>query len=187
VIFTIPNAISALRIAAVPVFLWLLLGEDRPAAAGWMLVAIGATDWIDGFLARRLNQVSELGKMLDPVADRLAIVAAVIGGWIAGVLPWWVALLLMVRETVVGLMALYLSIRTKARIDVRYFGKMATWAVYGGVASFYIYAGTGWEFFRWWSWIYIIPGLVLYYVVAVQYFGDVRRILANPEPSVSSQ
>jgi cardiolipin synthase len=186
VIFTIPNLISAIRIAAVPVFLWLLLGADRPAAAGWMLVAIGATDWIDGYLARRLNQVSELGKMLDPVADRLAIVAAVIGGWIAGVLPWWVALLLMVREVLVASTAAYLALKTGDRIEVRYLGKMATWAVYGGVASFYIYAGSGWEFFRWWAWIYILPGLVLYYVVAVQYLGDTRRALAAARPSVSS-
>jgi cardiolipin synthase len=186
VIFTIPNLISALRIAAVPLFLWLLLGPDRPAAAGWMLVAIGSTDWIDGYLARKLDQVSELGKMLDPVADRFAIVAAVVGGWIAGVLPWWVALLLLVRETGVGLMALYLAWRSRARIDVRYLGKMATWAVYGGVASFYIYAGSGWQFFRWWAWIYILPGLVLYYAVAGQYLGDVREALAEPPPSVSS-
>jgi len=186
VIFTIPNLISAARIAAIPFFLWLLLGADDPGAAGWTLFAIGTTDWIDGFLARKLDQVTELGKMLDPVADRLAIVAALIGGWIAGVVPWWVALLLLVRETLVGLMALYLAVKVETRIEVRHLGKMATWAVYGGVASFYIHAGTGWDFFHWWSWIYIIPGITLYYVVAGQYFGDVRGMLGDPDPSVSS-
>ena len=185
-IFTIPNVISTIRIAAVPFLLWLLLGADDPAAAGWALVAIGATDWIDGFLARRLNQVSELGKMLDPIADRLAIVAALIGGWIAGVLPWWIAFLLLVRETLVGLMAIFLASRTRARIDVRYIGKLATWAVYGGVASFFIHAGTGWTFFLWSSWLYIVPGLVLYYVVAVQYAGDVHRLLSGSDASVTS-
>ncbi|MBU1225688.1 MAG: CDP-alcohol phosphatidyltransferase family protein [Actinobacteria bacterium] len=185
-IFTIPNLISAARIAAVPFFLWLLLGADDPAAAGWTLVAIGATDWIDGFLARALHQVSELGKMLDPIADRLAIVAALVGGWIAGVVPWWVALLLLVREALLGAMTLYLARRTKTRIEVRYMGKMATWAVYGGVASFYIYAGTGWAFFHWWSWLYIVPGLIFYYVVAFQYVGDARRLLAEPQAPVIS-
>jgi cardiolipin synthase len=186
VIFTIPNLISAIRIAAVPFFLWLLLGRDDPAFAGWVLVGIGSTDWVDGFLARRLNQISELGKALDPVADRMAIVAALIGGWIAGVLPWWVALALMLRETIVAIMAAYLAWKTGKRIEVRYFGKMATWAVYGGVASFYIWAGTGWEFFRWWAWIYIVPGLVLYYTVAVQYWSDVNEELGRGAAPVSS-
>ncbi len=185
-IFTIPNVISATRIAAVPWFLWLLLGADDPAFAGWVLVVIGSTDWVDGFLARRLNQVSELGKMLDPVADRLAIVAALVGGWIAGVVPWWVALALLTREVAVGLMTLYLATRTSRRLEVRYLGKIATWAVYGGVASFYIYAGTGWEFFRWWSWLYTIPGLTLYYWVTLEYVGDARALLRREEPPVSS-
>ena len=72
-IFTLPNAISVIRIGMVPVFVWLLLGSDSPAAAGWLLAVIGGTDWIDGFLARRLDQVSEIGKFLDPAADRLAV------------------------------------------------------------------------------------------------------------------
>lgn len=185
-ILTVPNLISMVRIAAVPVFLWLLLGADRPAAAGWMLVAIGSTDWIDGYLARKLGQVSELGKMLDPVADRLAIVAALVGGWVAAVLPWGVAVLLIAREGMVGTLAGYLALRTGDRIEVRYIGKIATWAVYGGVASFYIYAGTDWAFFRWWAWLYIVPGLALYYLVGVEYLGDVRRSLAGSTPSVSS-
>jgi cardiolipin synthase len=186
VIFTIPNIISMVRIAAVPWFLWLLLGADDPAFAGWVLVVIGATDWVDGFLARALNQVSELGKMLDPVADRLAIVAALIGGWIGGVVPWWVALALLVREVLVGLMTLYLATRTSTRLEVRWLGKGATWMVYGGVASFYIAAGTGWEFFEWWSWLYIIPGLTLYYLVTLQYVADSRRLLAAEDAPVSS-
>ncbi|MCB2224652.1 MAG: CDP-alcohol phosphatidyltransferase family protein [Actinobacteria bacterium] len=185
-IFTIPNAISAARILAVPVFLWLLLARDDPTAAGWVLVAISTTDWVDGFLARALNQVSELGKMLDPIADRLAIVAALVGGGIAGVVPWWVAGSLLAREVWVGMMTLYLASRTGRRIDVRWLGKAATWAVYGGVASFYLYAGTGWLFFKWWSWLYIIPGLTLYYLVTLQYVGDVRRALRAGRPPVSS-
>jgi cardiolipin synthase len=185
VILTIPNLISAIRIAMVPVFLWLLLGRDDPAAAGWLFIAIGATDWVDGFLARRLDQVSELGKLLDPVADRLAITAAVIGGWIAGVLPWPVALLLIVREVVVALGAAYLAATSGAKLDVRWAGKAATWAVYGSVASFYLYAGVDHAAWLWIAWIYAIPGLALYYWVAVQYFGDARRILARP-PEVSS-
>jgi cardiolipin synthase len=186
VILTVPNVISAIRIAAVPFFLWLLLGADDPTAAGWTLVAIGGTDWLDGYLARRLGQVSELGKMLDPVADRLAIVAALIGGWIGGVVPWWIALALLVREAFVGSMTLLLAVRTGERITVRFLGKIATWAVYGGVASFYVAAGSGILFFEWWAWIYALSGLAMYYVVAAQYVGDVRGALQSARPSVSS-
>ena len=87
-IFTVPNLVSLVRILMIPAFLWLLFGRDDPAAAGWLLGGIGATDWVDGYLARRLDQVSEIGKVLDPLADRGAVAAAVIGGWIAGALPW---------------------------------------------------------------------------------------------------
>jgi len=163
-ILTIPNVISAVRIATIPLFLWLLLGADRPAAAGWTLLAIGGTDWVDGYLARRLDQVSELGKVLDPVADRLAIVAAVIGGWIGGVIPWWVALLLMTREAAVALMAAYLQ-----------------WA------AFYVYAGTDAAFFAWLAWVNIAVGLILYYVAAAQYVGDVKTIIRQGNAPVSSE
>ena len=77
-IFTIPNLISALRIAAVPVFLWLLFGKDDPATAGWLLGGLGATDWLDGWLARRLGQTSPLGAFLDPVADKLMVAIALV-------------------------------------------------------------------------------------------------------------
>jgi len=179
VIFTLPNLISSLRIAAVPVFLWLLLGRDDPAAAGWLLGGLGVTDWIDGWLARRLGQVSELGKVLDPIGDRLAIAAALVGGWISGALPWWIALLLIIRESVVASGALLVAARAGARIDVRLMGKAATLGVYVAVANFLIYAGTDHVFFGTVAWTFVIPGLILYYIVAVQYFGDVRRILAE--------
>jgi len=186
-ILTIPNVISAVRIATIPLFLWLLLGADRPAAAGWTLLAIGGTDWVDGYLARKLDQVSELGKVLDPVADRLAIVAAVIGGWIGGVIPWWVALLLMTREAAVALMAAYLQWKAHRRFDVRYIGKLATWEVYGGIAAFYVYAGTDAAFFAWLAWVNIAVGLILYYVAAAQYVGDVKTIIRQGNAPVSSE
>ncbi len=185
-VLTIPNAVSAVRMAAVPLFLWFLFGADDPAGAGWLLGAIGATDWVDGFLARKLGQVSELGKVLDPVADRAAIAAAVIGGWVAGVLPWPVALLLVVRESIVALGAAYAAARFHARVEVRYLGKVATFGLYTAIGSFYIYAGTGHRFFLWAAWIIVVPGLMLYYLVVVQYFMDVRRKVHDLRPVTSS-
>ncbi|MFQ5948618.1 MAG: CDP-alcohol phosphatidyltransferase family protein [Acidimicrobiia bacterium] len=176
---TIPNLVSAIRIAAVPLFLWLLFGRDDPALAGWVLGAVGATDWVDGYLARKLDQVSEIGKLLDPLADRLAIAAAVIGGWIAGVLPSWFAALLIAREAAVGLGTGFVFLRFRIRLDVRYLGKVATTALYVAVASFYVFAGTEAAFFRATAWAFGLPGLFLYYQVGVQYVIDIRRILAR--------
>jgi cardiolipin synthase (CMP-forming) len=181
-VLTIPNLVSAVRLALVPVFLWLLFGPHSYLAAGLLLGGIGATDWVDGFLARRLNQVSEVGKVLDPVADRLAVVAAVVGGWVAAVLPWPFALALVVRESVIALGAVVAAWRWHVRIDVRFLGKVATFGLYSAIASFFVYAGGEHRFFFWWGWIVGGIGLVLYYAVGVQYFVDVlaarRRTLS---------
>jgi len=185
-ILTIPNIISFVRILLVPVFLWLLLGRDDPAGAGWMLGVIGSTDWIDGYLARRLGQVSELGRFLDPLADRLAIGAAVIGGWIAGALPWPIALAIIIRESLVGIGALIVATRARAKIDVRYMGKVATMAIYMAVGMFLIYAGTDHWFFGTVAWTFVIPGLIMYYWVAGQYVMDSIRIIRGGPPGVSS-
>ena len=89
---TLPNLISLIRLALVPVFLWLVIGADEPVWGGLLLGIIGSTDWIDGYLARRLNQVSEVGKILDPLADRIAVAAGVIAGLVTGYLPGVVCL-----------------------------------------------------------------------------------------------
>jgi cardiolipin synthase len=181
-VLTIPNLVSALRLALVPLFLWLLFGPDRPLAAGLLLGGIGATDWVDGFLARRLHQVSELGKVLDPVADRLAIGAAVVGGWVSGVLPWPVALALVVREGLIAVGAAVAAWRWRARIEVRYLGKVATFGLYSAIGAFFVYAGFHHAFFIWWAWAVGIPSLVLYYLVGVQYFADVMRARREYSP-----
>jgi cardiolipin synthase (CMP-forming) len=181
-ILTIPNVISLMRVAMVPLFLWLLFGADAPMPAGLLLGVIGATDWIDGFLARRLGQVSELGKLLDPVADRLAITAAVIGGWIAGVLPWPVALTLVVREALVAVGALLAAWRWGVRVEVRFLGKVATFGLYSAIGSFYVYAGFHHPFFIWWAWAVVVPGLILYYLVGAQYFLDIQRMRRQAAP-----
>jgi cardiolipin synthase len=185
-VLTIPNLVSALRLALVPLFLWLLFGADNPLAAGLLLGGIGGTDWVDGYLARRLNQVSELGKLLDPIADRLAITAAVVGGWVGGVLPWPVALALVIRESVIAVGALIAAWRWQARVAVRYLGKVATFGLYSAIGSFYVYAGFDHPFFLWWAWAVVIPSLVLYYLVGAQYFADVvaaRRLALSVSSS----
>ena len=181
-VLTIPNLVSFLRLASVPVFWWILLVDENITLAGGLVFAIGWTDWLDGYLARRLNQVSDLGKALDPVADRAMIASAVIGGLIVGVLPGFIGWGLLIREGFMALVALILMIRKAGQLEVRWLGKAATVALYGAIPAFYVGQG---EFlpglFLAIAWFFGVIGLVLYWYVAVQYFGDTRDRLATVE------
>ena len=125
-VWTIPNALSALRLLGVPLFLWLLLG---PQADGWAVVVLmvsGATDWLDGKLARALGQSSRLGALLDPAADRLYIVATLVAFVIRDVVPFWVVALLVGREVVLAVVLLVLRAYGWPPLQVHYLGKAAT-------------------------------------------------------------
>ncbi len=183
-ILTIPNVVSLVRLAAVPYFLWLLLAQDRPGVAGLLLLAIGGTDWIDGTLARRLGQVSALGQKLDPVADRVAIVAAIIGGWIAGILPTLIIAPLLIREVMMTIVAFVLLARGAGTLEVRYLGKVATFLIYGSIPSFYLAAAEmAPSFFTALGWVSGIVGLALYWWVAIRYLGDARAKLQQAAAS----
>ena len=182
--FTIPNLISLIRLGLIPVFLWLLFGKDDPAGAGILFFFIAWSDWVDGYLARRLNQVSELGKILDPLADRIAVFVAVVFGWVAGVLAPWFAAALILRESLVALAALAVVVRGAERtVEVQYLGKVATFMVYSAVTWFYM--AEGWE----WRWLEILAfvtgtvGLAIYYYVLGDYWRDVRAKLAEVDRS----
>lgn len=182
-LWTLPNLVSALRIGAIPVFLWLLLGADDARGAALALIAIGLSDFIDGALARRLGQTSQIGKILDPAADRLAILAALAGGLAAGVVPGWLGWPLLVREALVGGGALALMFKAKDKPDVRPAGKWATAVVYASIPAYYLAAaGTSvWfadpPFWETLGAIAGIAGLVLYWGVTWLYLGDARRAL----------
>ncbi|GAA4927086.1 cardiolipin synthase [Actinomycetospora succinea] len=123
---TVPNALSVVRLAGVPLFLWLLLG---PRADGWalvVLVASGITDWLDGRIARALDQYSRLGEMLDPLADRLYTVATLVAFLIRGIVPWWVLALIIGRDLVVSLALPLLRRKGYLAFPVLYIGKAAT-------------------------------------------------------------
>ena len=182
-VVTLPNLVSLVRLLLIPVFLWLLFGQDDPGSAGLLLGLIGATDWVDGYLARRLDQVSEIGKLLDPLADRLAVAAAVIGGLIADVLPPAFAWALILREVLIGMGALVGWMRGVAKLDVRYLGKLATFILYFAIAGFYVGVGFDVPLFVTAAWVIGVPGLVIYYVVAFQYVGDMRAAIAAREPN----
>lgn len=181
-ILTIPNVISFVRLLGVGVFWWVLLVAENIGLAAVLIFVIGWTDWIDGYLARRLNQVSRLGMTLDPVADRVMIASAVVGGMIADVVPLSVGWLLIARELFMGIVTLILITRGKGTLEVRYLGKVATFILYGAMSGFYLAAAGFLEpLTRPLSWLGAVVGLILYWFVAFQYLGDARRRLSEVE------
>lgn len=181
-ILTIPNIISFVRLIGVGVFWWVLLGLEDLGLAAVFIFVIGWTDWVDGYLARRLNQVTQLGKALDPIADRLMIASAVVGGMIVEAVPLWVGWLLIAREVFMGLVTLVLVWRGAGVLSVRYLGKVATFLLYGAIPGFYlIEAGFLVDILRPLTWVSAILGLVLYWLVAFQYVGDARAVLVELE------
>jgi cardiolipin synthase len=128
-VLNVPNLISILRLAGVPVFLWLLLGPKEDGWALAILIFSAFTDWLDGKLARWLNQMSRLGQFLDPAADRLYILATLIAFLLRDIIPWWVVAPLVLREAVVGVSILFLRRNGFAPPEVTYIGKGATFVL----------------------------------------------------------
>lgn len=187
-IFTVPNIVSFVRLAAIPYFWWVLLAEKRVGLAAALIFLIGSTDWVDGYLARRLDQVTELGKVLDPVADRLMIVSALVAGLIAGVLPAIFGWLLVVREALMTLGVLYLTGRGLGTLEVRPLGKTSTFVVYGAIPSFYLLEAdiAAWLFGPP-AWMLGVVGTFLYWWVAGEYALDIRNRLRPVESSSTNQ
>ena len=176
-VVTIPNVISLVRLLFVPVFCYLLLAEERPIAAGVLLAVLGATDWVDGWIARRFHQGSELGKLLDPTADRILLLVAIVILMIDGSVPIWLGTLVLVRETVISVAVLALAAAGAARIDVQWAGKAGTLALMFGLPAFLL-ADT-WDQWVLWlaAWGFSLGGLLLSYYAAVQYLPLARAAL----------
>ena len=178
-ILTIPNLITLVRLACLPVFLWLLFGREHRAAAAWLLAAIGTTDFLDGYIARRFNQMSNLGKILDPVADRLLFFVGAGGILADGSVPAWVAIVVLVRETLVAGATLVLAALGARRIDVTWFGKAGTFGLMVAFPLFLASHSTlGWaDTAEVLAWIAAIPGLALSLYAAGLYVPIARQAL----------
>jgi cardiolipin synthase (CMP-forming) len=178
---TLPNLITVGRLACLPVFLWLLFGLDDRAAAAGLLAGLGITDWVDGYLARHLHQVSTLGKVLDPVADRLLFVVGGGGILVDGSVPVWFAAVVLVREFLVGGATVVLAALGARRIDVTWFGKAGT---FGLMVAFPLFLA-GNSDLSWadtaesLAWVAGIPGLALSLYAAALYVPLARRALAE--------
>jgi cardiolipin synthase (CMP-forming) len=188
-IVTWPNALSAVRLAGVPVFLWLVLGPRTPAADGvavGILALAGITDWLDGKLARMLNQTSRLGQLLDPSADRLYMAATMIGLAVRGIIPWWLLGALVGRELCVALSLVVLRRRTAyGALQVSFVGKAATLCLMYAFPLLFLsaYGGTAAEVVRVFGWAFAIWGAALYWWAALLYISQVRELVKGAATS----
>ncbi len=190
-LWTIPNALSVLRLLGVPLFLWLLLG---PHADGWALVVLavsGFTDWLDGVLARKLNQMSAFGALLDPAADRLYIVATLVGLVLRHVIPLWLAIVIVGRDLVLACVLPLLRRAGYGPPAVHYLGKAATFCLLYAFPLLLLgtYHGTApdiarpmaWAFTGWGTALYLWAGAVYF----VQCIGLLRRPVRDGAPTTA--
>ncbi|MHB1583584.1 MAG: CDP-alcohol phosphatidyltransferase family protein [Acidimicrobiales bacterium] len=180
-ILTVPNGVTAVRLLCIPVFVWLLFGAQRQTAAAVLLGVLGATDWVDGFVARRFGQVSTLGKVLDPVADRVLVATAVIAVIVHGAVPLWFGLLTVVREALISVVTVVLAGLGARRIDVSWFGKAGTFGLMFAYPAFLLSDGSAsWQVpFHDFAWVAGGLGLALAWVAAVTYLAPARRALTE--------
>jgi cardiolipin synthase len=187
-IFTVPNALSFVRLALVPVFLVLvILGLDLSALV--VLVVSSATDFLDGVLARKLNQVSRLGQLLDPAADRLFIFATLVGLAIRGIVPWWLVAVIVGRDVLLLVLGIILANIGYGPLPVHHLGKIATFCLFYALpilmigqafpATAELTAPIGWAFALW--------GAFLYWWAGVIYVIETARIVRIPRVEESSE
>jgi cardiolipin synthase len=171
--WTVPNAISGLRIVLIVVFM-VLLAQHQDVWALVALVGAGVSDFLDGFLARRWNQVTALGRILDPLADRLLTVAVVIGLALREIVPWWLVAFLLARDVVVGVALLYGRRHHVPSPQVTLIGKLATAMLYFFLPLAYLAYGRSQPI-----WVVAIIGSaaagVVYWVAGLGYVRDVWR------------
>lgn len=182
-IFTVPNVLSFIRLALVPVFLVLvILGEDVPALL--ILVVSSVTDFLDGLLARKLNQVSRLGQLLDPAADRLFIFATLVGLAIRGIVPWWLVAVIVGRDVLLLVLGIILANVGYGPLPVHHLGKIATFCLFYALpilmigqafpAAAWLSAPVGWAFALWGAFLYWWAGAI--YVVETVRVVKIPRV-----------
>jgi len=181
---TWPNLISVLRLALLPLFFWLLFATNHRAVAAWLLATLGATDWIDGFVARRWHQVSNVGKILDPVADRILVISGLLAVAAAAGVPWWFALVILTRELIVSILTVVLASLGATRIDVLWWGKVSTFALMTTFPLFLLttnphhVALLAWQHdIRDACWVIAVMGLTLSWIVLFGYVKPAMHAL----------
>ncbi len=181
-VLTIPNLLSALRLAGVPVFLWLALGPHADGAALGILAFAGVSDYLDGKLARALGQTSRLGTLLDPLADRLYIFATIVALTLRDIVPWWFAALLVGRDVLLaGFVPVLRRLGYGSALPVHYLGKAATFNLLYAFPLLLLSAGDNWlaTVCRPFGWAFAIWGMALYWWSGILYGVQLRRLVRS--------
>jgi cardiolipin synthase len=181
-IFTAANVVSVIRLMAIPVFLILVI-QDQLVAAFVLLVAAVLTDFVDGMIARRMNEITKLGQFLDPFADRLFIAATVIALAIQGVVPWWFVIAVMLRDALLGVGGIVMSRYGHATLPVKWWGKVATFGLLFVLPLFLLSvmitefgSATVGAVLMMVAWPIAAVAVVLYWVVGFSYLFDAISI-----------
>lgn len=177
-VWTVPNFLTLARLCLLPVYVaWMV--DHRYVAGAWFLGALMFTDWVDGWIARRFDQGSELGKVLDPIADRAIFGVGVVTAIVCGAFPTWFGVLVLVREGAIASLMVTATFLGMERFPVTTLGKRATFAMMCAVGWLTLGAGGGgWVIARWMGWVVGIPGIIASYATFAQYIPLVRRHLA---------
>lgn len=180
-VWTVPNMLSMARLLGVPVFLWLVLGPEYDGWALLLLALSGLTDFLDGYLARRLGQFSQLGQILDPVADRLYILAVVFGLAMRDIIPWWVAIVLPLRDLLLWLLVPFLRTRGYSALPVHFLGKAATFCLLYAFPLLLLGDGTGTvaTLAQVFGWAFAYWGIGLYWWAGVLYAYQVYKLMTD--------
>ncbi|WP_235780322.1 CDP-alcohol phosphatidyltransferase family protein [Sinomonas notoginsengisoli] len=179
-VLTMPNVITVLRFLGVPLFMWLVLAQKEYGWAVAVLAIMGSTDWVDGYVARRLGQVSALGRVLDPAADRLALIAVALTLVLGGVVQWWYLAALLVPDLVLGTASMF-YFRSHPDLPVSKIGKVRTAFLLIGtpllvLSKLSVPGAAGYSAA---AWALLILGLIGHWIAAVNYF---RAIVAKGRP-----
>ena len=177
-IFTLANAVSVVRLMAIPVFLWLVV-EDQLLIAFVLLVVAVLTDFVDGMIARHMNEITKLGQFLDPFADRLFIAATVVALAIQAVVPWWFVIAVMLRDALLGIGGLVMARYGAATLPVKWWGKVATFSMLVVLPLFLlgaVFPEVG-EITNPIAWVLALATVVLYWVVGFSYLFDAISIV----------
>jgi cardiolipin synthase len=187
-IWTIPNLLSMLRLVLVPFFLWAVIGGSYVLAL-LILVAASLSDLLDGYLARRLDQITRLGQLLDPAADRLYIFAALVGLAANSLVPWWIVIVIVARDVFLLILGVVLANHGFGPLPVHQLGKVATFALFFGLPVIMlglafpavqpVSAPIGWAITIW--------GAFLYWWAGIIYAIETARVIRTPLVSDESR
>ncbi len=178
-VLTVPNVLSMLRLLGIPVFLWLVLGPEADGWAVLLLMVSGGTDYLDGVIARRTGQISRLGQLLDPLADRLYVIATLLGLGLRDIVPWWLVVLLLGRDVVLAFTLPVLRRHGLGPLPVHYLGKAATFNLLIAFPLVLMGGGAGAaaEVARIFGWAFLVWGTALYWWAGTLYLIQVRGIV----------